>query len=152
MTDSFIPALPCMCGSFRRTSRALTQLYDRALRPLDLRPTQLTILQVLSRAGATASFVAWKLANPAHPNSFVLWQLLGIADLVIAVSVGTTAGLIDPQGPTMAPMTVLPLSLIPTFLVPLFLILHVVCIAQARSWKVASEPTQMMNPAQRTAI
>src|ERR1700674_3766659 len=51
MTDSFIPALPCMCGSFRRTSRALTQLYDRALRPLNLRPTQLTILQVLSRAG-----------------------------------------------------------------------------------------------------
>jgi DNA-binding MarR family transcriptional regulator len=51
MTDSFIPVLPCMCGSFRRTSRALTQLYDRALRPLDLRPTQLTILQVLSRAG-----------------------------------------------------------------------------------------------------
>jgi DNA-binding MarR family transcriptional regulator len=40
-----------MCGSFRRTSRALTQLYDRALRPLDLSPTQLTILQVLSRAG-----------------------------------------------------------------------------------------------------
>jgi hypothetical protein len=102
--------------------------------------------------GATASFVAWKLANPARRNSFVLWQLLGIADLVIAVSVGTTAGLIDPQGPTMAPMTVLPLSLIPTFLVPLFLILHIVCIAQPRSWKVASEPTQMMNPAQRTAI
>ena len=51
MTASFMPALPCMCGSFRRTSRALTQLYDRALRPLDLSPTQLTILQVLSRTG-----------------------------------------------------------------------------------------------------
>jgi DNA-binding MarR family transcriptional regulator len=51
MTGSFIPALPCMCASFRRTSRALTQLYDRTLRSLDLRPTQLTILQVLSRAG-----------------------------------------------------------------------------------------------------
>jgi DNA-binding MarR family transcriptional regulator len=51
MTASFIPALPCMCGSFRRTSRALTQLYDQALRPSNLRPTQLTILQVLSRAG-----------------------------------------------------------------------------------------------------
>jgi hypothetical protein len=40
-----------MCGSFRRTSRALTQLYDQALRPLSLSPTQLTILQLLSRAG-----------------------------------------------------------------------------------------------------
>jgi DNA-binding MarR family transcriptional regulator len=40
-----------MCGSFRRTSRALTQLYEQALRPLGLRATQLTILQVLSRTG-----------------------------------------------------------------------------------------------------
>ncbi len=40
-----------MCSSFRRTSRALTQLYEQALRPLGLRATQFTILQVLSRAG-----------------------------------------------------------------------------------------------------
>jgi DNA-binding MarR family transcriptional regulator len=40
-----------MCGNFRRTSRALTQLYEEAIRPLGLRATQLTILQVLSRAG-----------------------------------------------------------------------------------------------------
>jgi DNA-binding MarR family transcriptional regulator len=51
MTVSTMPILPCMCGSFRRTSRALTQLYESALRPLGLRPTQLTILQVLSRTG-----------------------------------------------------------------------------------------------------
>jgi DNA-binding MarR family transcriptional regulator len=51
MKRSLIPVLPCMCGSFRRTSRALTQLYDNALRPLGLRATQFTILQVLSRAG-----------------------------------------------------------------------------------------------------
>src|ERR1700694_3804695 len=51
MERSLIPALPCMCGSFRRTSRALTQLYDNALRPLGLRATQFTILQVLSLAG-----------------------------------------------------------------------------------------------------
>jgi DNA-binding MarR family transcriptional regulator len=43
--------LPCMCGSFRRTSRALTQLYEEALRPLELRATQFTILQALSLAG-----------------------------------------------------------------------------------------------------
>jgi DNA-binding MarR family transcriptional regulator len=32
-------------------SRALTQLYEHELRPLGIRVTQLTILQVLSRAG-----------------------------------------------------------------------------------------------------
>jgi DNA-binding MarR family transcriptional regulator len=40
-----------MCGSFRRTARALTQLYEEGLRPHGLRATQLTILQVLSRTG-----------------------------------------------------------------------------------------------------
>jgi DNA-binding MarR family transcriptional regulator len=51
MNVSPLPTLPCLCGSFRRTSRALTQLYQHGLRPLGLRPTQLTILQVLSRTG-----------------------------------------------------------------------------------------------------
>jgi DNA-binding MarR family transcriptional regulator len=40
-----------MCGSLRRSSRALTQHYEQALRPFGLRSTQFTILQVLSRAG-----------------------------------------------------------------------------------------------------
>lgn len=40
-----------MCASFRRASRALTQLYDEALRPVGLRATQFTVLQALSRAG-----------------------------------------------------------------------------------------------------
>lgn len=43
--------LPCMCASFRRAARALTQLYDDALRPLGLRVTQFTILQALSLVG-----------------------------------------------------------------------------------------------------
>jgi hypothetical protein len=38
----------------------------------------------------------------------------------------------------MVPMTVLPLSLIPTFAVPLLLILHLISIAQAKSWNAAS--------------
>ena len=46
-----LPILPCMCASFRRASRALTQLYDEALRPVGLRATQFTILQALSLAG-----------------------------------------------------------------------------------------------------
>src|SRR3989442_6511478 len=46
-----IVAVPCMCASLRRASRALTQLYDDALRPLGLRATQFTVLQALSLAG-----------------------------------------------------------------------------------------------------
>jgi DNA-binding MarR family transcriptional regulator len=40
-----------MCASLRRTSRALTQLYEDALRPTGLRATQFTVLQTLSLAG-----------------------------------------------------------------------------------------------------
>ena len=51
MTKPATFALPCMCASFRRASRILTQHYDTALRPLDLRATQFTLLQALSQAG-----------------------------------------------------------------------------------------------------
>jgi DNA-binding MarR family transcriptional regulator len=51
MTKPATFALPCMCASFRRASRILTQHYDTALRPLGLRATQFTLLQALSQAG-----------------------------------------------------------------------------------------------------
>lgn len=51
MNTSSLPVLPCMCGTLRRASRALTQVYEDALRPLGLRATQFTILQALSLAG-----------------------------------------------------------------------------------------------------
>ena len=51
MTSAATPLLPCMCASFRRASRALTQLYEDALRPTGLRATQFTILQAFSLAG-----------------------------------------------------------------------------------------------------
>ncbi len=51
MSEPFLPILPCMCGTFRRSSRALTQLYEDALRPFGMRATQLTILQALKRTG-----------------------------------------------------------------------------------------------------
>jgi xanthosine utilization system XapX-like protein len=84
--------------------------------------------------GATATFAAWKLATPSRRTEFMLWQALGITDLVLAVSLGTTARLLSPFGTSMGAMTVLPLSLVPTFLVPLYLIFHAICIAQARRW------------------
>lgn len=85
--------------------------------------------------GISATFAAWKLAVPERRGSFILWQTLGIADLVMAVGTGITAPMIDPHGVSMMPMTVLPLSLIPTFFVPLLLMLHVISIAQARRWQ-----------------
>jgi len=103
--------------------------------------------------GVTAGFAAWKLAEPAHRGTFIFWQALGILDLVTAVSLGTTARLLDPHGASMVGMTVLPLSLIPTFFVPLFMMLHVICIAQARNWKTASQAgRQVVRPLQHSAI
>jgi DNA-binding MarR family transcriptional regulator len=43
--------LPCMCANLRRAARAITQAYEGALRPFGLSASQLTILQVLERAG-----------------------------------------------------------------------------------------------------
>jgi hypothetical protein len=79
--------------------------------------------------------------------------VFGITDLLTAVTLGTTAQLLLPLDPSMAPLTVLPLSLVPTFLVPLYLILHIICIAQARSWKFAPERTHpTAKPAPHPAI
>src|SRR5712692_1772251 len=47
-----LPSLPCACANMRRAARAVTQLYDAALRPSGLRITQFTLLQVLATAGA----------------------------------------------------------------------------------------------------
>jgi len=41
--------LPCACANLRRAARALTLQYQTELRPLGLRSTQFSILQVLDR-------------------------------------------------------------------------------------------------------
>lgn len=84
--------------------------------------------------GATAVPVALKLANAEYRKSFIVWQLLGMTDLVTALSTGALAQFVTPHGVSTAPMTVLPLSLIPTFAVPLLMILHIISIAQATRW------------------
>ncbi len=50
MNGSSLPALPCLCGTLRRGARALTLIYEQALRPLGMTSTQFTVLQVLDRA------------------------------------------------------------------------------------------------------
>ena len=44
-------ALPCACANLRRSSRAVTQLYDQELRGSGLQVTQFTLLQALELTG-----------------------------------------------------------------------------------------------------
>lgn len=50
-TAALPPILPCTCANVRRAARAITQLYDDALRESGLRATQFTLLQALSLKG-----------------------------------------------------------------------------------------------------
>jgi hypothetical protein len=85
--------------------------------------------------GLTAPLVALAVTGAEHRGSFLLWQALGMLDLVTAVSLGTLASVIDPHGIPTSAMTVLPLSMIPAFAVPLLMMLHIVCVAQALRWR-----------------
>jgi hypothetical protein len=88
--------------------------------------------------GLTAPWMALALvrrAGFASGRLFVVWNLLGILDLVVAVSDAAinqrlatgAAGEI-----TVAPMAHMPLVLVPAFLVPLFVMLHLISLFQAR--------------------
>ena len=101
--------------------------------------------------GATAPLAALALANPRHRRSFVLWQILGMADLVTAIAMGTLATVIHPRGVPASAMTVLPLSLIPTFAVPLFFILHILCIGHAMRWE-RQPAVRMVQPNRAPAL
>jgi hypothetical protein len=100
--------------------------------------------------GVTAPLIAARFANPEHRTGFIVWQLLGMLDLVTAVALGTTAAIIRP-GSDMTLMTVLPLSLIPTFFVPLYLMFHVVNIAQAKRWKKEPQARAIGGPIESAA-
>lgn len=88
--------------------------------------------------GVTAPWVALALIRrPTFVASrqFVIWNLLGILDLVVAVSAGAlssgfVAGLVGKV--TTAPMAQLPLALIPAYFVPLFIMLHLIALFQTR--------------------
>jgi hypothetical protein len=88
--------------------------------------------------GVTAPLVlAALLRRPdfAAGKRFVAWNLSGILDLAVAVSIGALVPLFAPNlygAISTAPMTELPLVLIPTYLVPTFLILHLTALFQAR--------------------
>jgi len=69
------PALPCLCASIRRASRAITQRYDESLRSVGLTITQFTILQALSLAG---DITQGRLGEILAMDSTTLTRTLGV--------------------------------------------------------------------------
>jgi hypothetical protein len=83
----------------------------------------------------------------ATSRGYLRWNLLGIADLVLAVSLGTLGSGLFPGitgGVTTGLMSRLPLVLIPAYFVPFFLMAHCAALFQARqsvrSGRSATEP------------
>jgi hypothetical protein len=71
----------------------------------------------------------------AASRAFVRWNVLGILDLVVALSLGTLSAALSTGAPgeiTSGPMGRLPLLVIPAFLVPIFLMLHSAALMQSR--------------------
>jgi hypothetical protein len=88
--------------------------------------------------GVTAPWVVLALVRRpgfAASQPFVVWNLLGMLDLVVAISTGVlgsgiAVGLAGEA--TTGPMAQLPLVLIPAYLVPFFIMLHLAALFQAR--------------------
>jgi hypothetical protein len=88
--------------------------------------------------GVTAPWIILGLVRQpgfAARGTFIRWNVLGILDLLLAVSIATVSTLFATGTPgeiSAAPMASLPLLLIPAFLVPFFLMLHAVALMQSR--------------------
>lgn len=88
--------------------------------------------------GVTAPWMVLGLVRQpafAAGRRYVMWNILGIADLVVAVSMGTVcSGFIHGLNlnVTTSAMAQLPLILIPAYMVPLFIMLHSTALFQAR--------------------
>jgi hypothetical protein len=88
--------------------------------------------------GVTAPWIMLALVREpgfAARGTFIRWNVLGILDLLVAISIGTVSTLFATGAPgeiSTAPMATLPLLLIPAFLVPLFLMLHTAALMQSR--------------------
>jgi hypothetical protein len=93
--------------------------------------------------GAAALFVAAGLRRGRREGRAVWFNVLGIVDLVVAVTMGTLSGL-GPSRLDVTPSTQivgeLPLSLIPTTAVPLAIALHIVSLVRLRSSVSAPGP------------
>jgi hypothetical protein len=82
--------------------------------------------------GLTAPWMAFALTHrPGFKFSplFKVWNLLGILDLVVAVTLGALSATLGTGTFAMAKM---PLVLVPAYFVPIFVMLHVAALLQAR--------------------
>ena len=71
----------------------------------------------------------------AVSRTFVIWNLLGILDLVVALATGALGTILvagADTGVTTAAMAQMPLVLIPAFFVPVLFALHAAALLQAR--------------------
>ena len=88
--------------------------------------------------GVTAPWIVLALIRRpgfAASKTFVVWNLLGLLDLVVAVSTGALGSALATgiAGEiTTRPMAQLPLVLVPAYLVPIFVMLHLASLFQAR--------------------
>jgi hypothetical protein len=88
--------------------------------------------------GFTAPWIILRLVRQrdfAISAAFTRWNVLGILDLSVALTIGTVTAALSTGAAgeiTTAPMATLPLLLIPAFLVPLFLMLHTTALMQSR--------------------
>jgi hypothetical protein len=132
---SLDPALAAAIQGWRAAGLGFLALYAHGVLPgVFAWPAGLGDIAI----GVTAPWVAQALVRrPGFLASqvFVVWNLLGILDLLVAVSLGGLSSVLttgSAGGPTTAPMAQLPLVLIPAYLVPLFVVLHLAVLLQAR--------------------
>lgn len=99
--------------------------------------------------GVTAPWILGLIRHPSFAASrrYVIWNVMGIIDLVVAVTMGTIcSGFLHglTGNVTTSPMSQLPLVLIPAYFVPLFIMLHFTALSQARQLARSgkSAPTQ----------
>jgi hypothetical protein len=94
--------------------------------------------------GITAPWIVLGLIRePAFAGGrrFVIWNIMGILDLVVAVALGTICSGFIPGltgNVTTGTMGQLPLVFIPAFLVPFFIMLHFTALSQARKLALAN--------------
>jgi len=87
--------------------------------------------------GATAPFLLLTINSGAflRRRIFILWNVFGILDLVVAVGMGGVGSLLVSNAASASPTTImsqLPLVLVPAFFVPMFLVLHVIALLQSK--------------------
>jgi len=84
--------------------------------------------------GITAPWVASKVNTPAGERRAIVFNLFGMLDLIVAVSLGimTNPGRLQVFHTTISStlITDFPLALVPTFLVPLAFALHIISLWQ----------------------